>query len=86
MNLGRVGAAYAKGYEGGSGVMEGIRFGLLIGIMVDAFAMIWYWVTIPISATLGIYMLIDGIVEPVIYGAIVGAIYKPAGKMRPATV
>ena len=48
--------AYAKGYEGGNGVVEGIRFGVLVSLIV-----------------------IDSIVELALYGAIVGAIYKPAG-------
>jgi hypothetical protein len=74
---------YAKGYEGGAGVMEGIRFGLLVGIMLDGFAMVWYWVTIPIDASLGIAMMLDGLVEFTIYGGIVGAIYRPVGMVAP---
>ena len=30
--------------------------------------------------TLGVAMLLDGYVEPMLYGAIVGAIYKPAAR------
>ena len=68
---------YAKGYEGGNGVMEGLRFGLLVGLIVCGFGTVWYYVTIPITKELGFAMLADSIVEPAIYGAIVGAIYQP---------
>ena len=69
---------YAKGYDGGSGIVEGIRFGLVAGTLVNAFGIIWFWVMTPISSTLGVAMLLDGYVEPMLYGAIVGVIYKPA--------
>ncbi len=76
--------AYAKGYEGGSGVGEGLRFGLLVGVMLACFAMIWTFVTTPISGALGAAFLVDAVVEFSIYGAIVGAIYKPAGSGKGA--
>ncbi len=70
--------AYAKGYEGGSGVMEGIRFGVIIGLLIDCFAISWWYVTVPMDSTLAMAMMVDNIVEPAMYGAIVGALYKPA--------
>jgi len=69
---------YAKGYEGGNGVVEGVRFGVLVALVVIGFAMIWMYVMFPISGTMVTAMIIDTIVELAIYGAIVGAIYKPA--------
>lgn len=69
--------AYAKGYEGGNGIMEGIRFGVLTALVVVGFGLIWQYVMFPITAALSIAMIIDSIVEFAIYGAIVGAIYKP---------
>jgi hypothetical protein len=79
---------YAKGYEGGSGVMEGIRFGLCAGILVTGFGLIWQYVLYPITGTMAVVSIIDSILEFVLYGAIVGAIYKPAAHAvrRPATV
>lgn len=71
--------AYAKGYEGGSGVMEGIRFGVLVALMIDCFAIVWAYATTPINTTMFAAMVIDYIVEFSIYGAVVGAIYKPVG-------
>lgn len=69
--------AYAKGYEGGSGVLEGVRFGVLVALMIDCFAIVWFYVTTPIDATMFVAMAVDYIVEYSIYGAVVAAIYKP---------
>jgi hypothetical protein len=69
---------YAKGYEGTNGAMEGLRFGVLVAIMVNCFAVVWTYVTSPISGSMVTAMMIDVIVEFALYGAIVGAIYKPA--------
>ncbi len=41
--------------------------------------MIWQYVTFPITATYAAAIIIDSIVELALYGAIVGAIYKPLG-------
>ncbi|MGH9256986.1 MAG: hypothetical protein ACRD3C_20690 [Vicinamibacterales bacterium] len=71
--------AYAKGYEGESGAMEGVRFGVVVAIIVIGFGTIWQYVVFPISGTMAIAGIVDGIVEMAIYGAIVGAIYKPVG-------
>lgn len=75
--------AYAKGYEGGSGPMEGLRFGLLVGLMLDGFGLVWYWVTVPIEARLAVAMMLDTLVEFAIYGAIVGFVYRPVGAAMP---
>ena len=68
---------YAKGYEGGSGVVEGIRFGVLVALMVIGFGWIWMYVSVPITGSLSIASMIDSLVELPLYGAIVGAVYKP---------
>ena len=69
--------AYAKGYEGGSGVIEGVRFGVLVALMIVCFAIVWFYATTPINTTMFAAMAIDYIVEYSIYGAVVAAIYKP---------
>jgi hypothetical protein len=80
--------AYAKGYEGTNGTMEGIRFGVLVALMLDGFALVWTYVTTPISGALSMAMMIDAIVEFALYGAIVGSIYKPvrSAVRQPATI
>ena len=71
--------AYARGYEGGNGIMEGVRFGVVVAFIVIGFGVIWQWVVFPISAGFGVALAIDTVVELAIYGAIVGAIYRPVG-------
>jgi hypothetical protein len=75
--------AYAKGYEGTSGLQEGLRYGVIVALMLICFSLVWQYVVHPISTQLLSYMVIDALVEFAIYGSIVGAIYRPAG--RPAT-
>ncbi|HEY3160398.1 MAG TPA: hypothetical protein VGJ78_15645 [Vicinamibacterales bacterium] len=69
--------AYAKGYDGGgSRVGEGIRFGLIVAIMIDGFAIVWNYVTQPIAARLGMLELVAYVGQFGVYGAVVGLIYR----------
>jgi hypothetical protein len=70
--------AYAKGYEGGSGLQEGLRFGVIVGILLCCFGKIWEYMVWPVGGTLLLAWLLDNIVEFALYGMIVGLIYKPA--------
>ena len=70
--------AYAKGYEGGNGLQEGLRFGVLVGIMLCTFGTIWQYMVWPVGRRLLAAWLIDYIVEFALYGIVVGFIYKPA--------
>jgi hypothetical protein len=72
---------YAKGYEGGSGIVEGSKFGLCAGVLIVGFGIIWQYIVYPITGTLAVATVIDSIVEAVLYGAIVGAVYKPARQL-----
>jgi hypothetical protein len=72
--------AYAKGYEGGSGVVEGIRFGVLVSVLIIGFSVVWQYVVYPISGAFGITGIVVHLVVVPIYGAVVGAIYKPVAK------
>ena len=74
--------AYAKGYEGGTGVVEGLRYGVLVGLLLAAFSGVWAYVMMPIPAAFAGAVIVDGIVEMAIYGAIVGAIYRPVAGRR----
>src|SRR5262245_653242 len=49
---------YAKGYEGGSGPIEGIRFGVIVALLIDCFAWSWYWATVPINGTMAMALMI----------------------------
>jgi hypothetical protein len=69
--------AYAKGYGGdGSRIGEGVRYGLVVAIMIDGFAVVWNYVTEPIALRLGVLELVEHVGEFGVYGAIVGLIYE----------
>ena len=59
--------------------MEGVRFGVVVALVVIGFGVIWQYVAFPIDGAMAVAGIIDAIVELAIYGAIVGAIYRPAG-------
>src|SRR2546423_396218 len=69
-------AIYASGFAGG-GVISGIRLGILLEIAAIGMRLAIYAVQ-PFPAKLIIYGSISGLIEMIIVGAIVGAIYKPA--------
>jgi hypothetical protein len=69
-------AIYASGFAGG-GVMAGIRLGILLEIAAIGMRLIVYAVQ-PFPGKLITYASISGLIEMIIVGAIVGAIYKPA--------
>jgi hypothetical protein len=69
--------AYAKGYEGGTGAVEGLRYGVVVGLLLACFAVAWNYVVLPVSGALAAAWMVDTIVEMAIYGVVVGLIYKP---------
>ena len=63
--------AYARGYQReGSGLAQGIRFGLVIAILIDGFATVWNVVTQPIAVRLGVLELVARVGEFGIYGTL----------------
>lgn len=71
--------AYAKGYEGGPGAVEGLRFGVIVGLLLACFSAVWSYVMMPISGAFAAAMTVDAIVEMAIFGMVVGLVYKPHG-------
>ena len=67
---------YASGFAGG-GVIAGIKLGVLLEIAAIGMRLGFYAVQ-PIPGKLILYGSIGGLVEMIIVGAMVGAIYKPA--------
>jgi hypothetical protein len=68
---------YAKGYEGGSGLAEGARFGVLLGVFVVlAFASVNY-ATLNVGRTLAVMAAAASFVEWLVVGTIIGLVYKP---------
>src|SRR5512140_977315 len=73
---------YAKGYEGGAGLIEGLRYGVLVGLLLAAFGGVWAYVMLPMTGGLAAGIIVDAIVEMAAYGAIVGLIYRPVARRR----
>jgi hypothetical protein len=71
--------AYAKGYEGGPGAVEGLRFGVIVGLLLACFSAVWSYVMMPISGSFAAAMFVDAIVEMAVFGVVVGLVYKPRG-------
>jgi hypothetical protein len=69
---------YAKGYEGGSGVAEGARFGVLMGVFVAmAFAGVNY-ATLNIGRRHSLMMAAAAFVEWTLLGIVIGLVYRPS--------
>lgn len=75
--------AYAKGYEGGRGAAEGLRFGVIVGLLLASFAMAWAYVLMPMSGGFAVALIVDTIVEMAIYGVVVGLVYRPLPSRTP---
>lgn len=71
-------AIYAKGYEGGSGALEGLRFGALIGVFIVFAVVADEFVTLNIGARLALFMAVGRFVGWFITGLVIGLVYKPA--------
>jgi len=67
---------FTKGYEG-KGIMEGVRFGALVGLMMAGPLAIDPHVIYPVPADVASIWLISGVGSLVVAGAIFAAIYKP---------
>lgn len=66
---------YSHGLKG-KGIMEGLRYGLYVGLMLWVLSSLAMWAMFPVSAWLAWMWAIFGVIEMVILGLIVGAIYK----------
>jgi membrane protease YdiL (CAAX protease family) len=71
-------AIYAKGYEGGSGALEGLRFGALIGIFIVFAVVADEYVTLNIGARLAAFMALGRFIGWLVTGLVIGLVYKPA--------
>ncbi len=68
---------YAKGYEGGRGIVEGARFGVLVGLFVICAFVGDEYVTLNIGWQLALAMAAGRLFEWTLVGAAVGLVYKP---------
>ncbi len=75
---------YARGYEGGNGLVEGLRFGVLFGAFLFFFVSIPIYATLNIGSQLAVTMSIASFVEMLVVGVVIGAVYRHAGAAAPA--
>ena len=68
---------FTKGYEG-KGVMEGIRYGFWIGLIVSFVGSFNQFTVYPIPYGLTWQWIIYGMIELMIVGAVTALIYKPS--------
>jgi hypothetical protein len=69
---------YAMGYRGGSGVAEGARFGVLIGIFAVCAFVFHNYVNLNIGLKLTLQQAAVYFVEWTLVGIVIGLIYKSA--------
>ncbi len=69
---------YAKGYEGGQAVMEGLRFGLAVGLLEVGYDFMVSYAITNVGRRITGMMAIASIVEWMIAGIVIGLVYKAA--------
>lgn len=70
---------FTRGYEG-KGVLEGVRYGLLIGLLMMGIGAVNQYVVYPVPFMLVVKWFIFGMIEFAIAGVVAAFIYRPALK------
>ena len=69
---------YAMLYRGGSGVVEGVRFGALIAVFSVCSFVIHNYVNLNIGLKLTVQQAVAYSVEWIVVGVVIGLVYRPA--------
>jgi len=77
---------FARGYEGGSGIAEGARFGVLVGIFVACTHVVDNYVTLNIGGRLAAELAVAAFFQWIAVGMVVGMVYGrgPRAAVRPS--
>lgn len=67
---------FAKGYQG-KGIMEGVRYGLVMGLLLAVVVNVNQYIVYPLPDGLLIKWILFGLIEIVVAGVAVSLIYKP---------
>lgn len=67
---------FIKGYEA-RGIMEGVRFGIIIGLMTNGIGAFYQYSVYPLPFSLIIQWFIYGLAEFIVAGIAAALIYKP---------
>lgn len=68
---------FSRGYEG-RGIAEGVRYGLVIGLLMNVMGMFNQYAVYPIPIGLTIQWFIYGVIQFIICGIVAAALFKPA--------
>ena len=69
---------YARGYEASNGGLgQGVRYGVIVGVLLSASQSLGWYAVLPIPAVLACWWFVAGMAEAVAAGVAVGVIYKP---------
>lgn len=71
---------YAKGYEGGHGVNEGLRFGCVFGTFMVGSIAVGNYAVLNVGRKLAVESAMAAFVEALMVGVILGAMYKSAAQ------
>lgn len=70
---------FSKGYEGSkSGLGQGLRFGLLVALMIEPATTFTWYAVLPVPSILAVYWFVSGFIELTVMGCIAGMLYRPA--------
>jgi hypothetical protein len=72
---------FVKGREG-KGLAEGVRFGIIIWLFMNLPMNVSMWVMLPIGWQIILRWILFGLLEMLIAGILVAAIYKPAAPAK----
>jgi hypothetical protein len=75
--LAAIAVLYALAYSGGPGIVEGARFGALIGVFAIGSFVVHNYVNLNIGLKLTIQQSIAYFIQWVIVGIVIGLVYKP---------
>jgi len=67
---------FVKGYEA-RGMLEGVRYGLIVGLMMNGVGAFNQYVLFPVPFVLAVKWFVFGMLEFILPGAVVAAIYRP---------
>ena len=68
---------FAKGYEG-RGIMEGVRFGAVVGLFTALPSAYTTYVIFPIPYSLALTWFLAGMIQTILLGIVAALTYKPA--------
>src|SRR5206468_7688868 len=77
---------FAKGHEGGNGVAEGVRFGIVLGVFMFGMISIGNYCVLNIGRKIAVEMAVAGFVEAIVIGAVLGAVYQPVPRAKTMAV